>query len=524
MSSDGFFREAHYELVAVGHEKRNASFCLFFTYHLNQLLLIFTIFVSSVTFIFFLKVRSLRIIFDTATFHPKLSLVGVKTYEDLLFMPFGRVGSMFILINMFIFSYGSMVAYLLIVKDTVPVVLGLGSGFAAREIIMVLVAILIMLPLSLMRDMASLAFTSLLSVAADVILIVFVIIYSPVKESVSQAGGIRQVFAKYTINSHLFIGLGIVSQAMTCHPFALIIGNSLMDKTSGTWAKITRNALTIAWFLSSVMGAAGFLGFMDGTEGDILNNFENGSVAANASRGLVAITMIFTYPMQAFVARHVLAKLMFNGDIEGDLVDEHGNAVPAAKMCGLLGRRERVGLGIFIATLIPALIFNDLGPVLSITGAVGGSCLAYIGPGLVYLGCYGDDFIQYTNEMMGKKRTHSDPSIEIPVEGDANATMQQNFESGGGSKPWWWWVGLFPIWHAIASTGSTGMRMRMQQLEEEQPGSTTGSPTGEIIAHHNNRKFFLAIFLIAFGVLAVVAGVASNVYVQVNGIFSPPAE
>eukprot|EP01082_Thalassiosira_pseudonana_P014163 g12727.t1 g12727 contig67:2840-3250(+) len=35
-----------------------------------------------------------------------------------------------------------------------------------------------------------------------------------------------------------------------------------------------------------------------------------------------------------------------------------------------------------LMTLIPALIFSDIGPVLSLTGAVGGSCISYIGPGV----------------------------------------------------------------------------------------------------------------------------------------------
>jgi hypothetical protein len=34
--------------------------------------------------------------------------------------PFGKFGSGFVLFNMFIMAYGAMVAYLLIIKDTVP--------------------------------------------------------------------------------------------------------------------------------------------------------------------------------------------------------------------------------------------------------------------------------------------------------------------------------------------------------------------------------------------------------------------
>ncbi|CAB9529454.1 Putative sodium-coupled neutral amino acid transporter 11 [Seminavis robusta] len=458
----------------------------------------------------YLATRSLRMIVETASFHPQLKLVGVKTYEDLMFMPFGSVGSMFILVNKFVFAYGCMVAYLLIIKDTVPVVLGLDSNNdqTQRQLIMVATSLFVMLPLSLMRDMASLACTSLLSVAADVLLIVFMIVYSPVAETVDANGGFGQVLKDNAFNSHVFIGLGIISQAMTCHPQALMIHGSLDDPTSRNWATVTQQSLGIAWLLCTIMGIVGFLGFLDQTQGDILNNFASaGSVAANGSRGLVAITMIFTYPMQAFVARHVVAKLLFNGDSEGDL------HVP--KWCFCVGRRELLTLTIYIATLIPALMFDDLGPVLSITGAIGGSCLAFIGPGLIYLGAHGSYFIEYTNEMMYKRKTEIPTTTELPAEGDAKAQMATTTSpsSGNGRTPWWWCLVLMPLWRSIAASGSEGMNQNLQALEEESPGCTTVAPTGEVIGPMNG-DFYLAMFLIVFGVVALVAGVATNIYVQ----------
>ena len=130
-----------------------------------------------------------------------------------MFIPFGRWGSLFVQTNMFILAYGAMVAYLLIIKDTVPTIFGLDDeeGFInQREGIMVATSIVIMLPLSLLRDMASLSFTSFLSVAADTVLVIFVAAYAPINESVSEAGGFGTVLKGNIINSHLFIGLGII--------------------------------------------------------------------------------------------------------------------------------------------------------------------------------------------------------------------------------------------------------------------------------------------------------------------------
>ena len=462
----------------------------------------------------YILVRSLRIIVETASYHPKLKMIGVKTYEDLMFIPFGKAGSLFILCNKFIFAYGSMVAYLLIIKDTIPVVLGMADDQVTRQLIMVITSLVVVLPLSLMRDMASLASTSLLSVGADVVLIIFMCIYAPVADSVSAAGGFWNVLKDYAFNSHFFIGLGIISQAMTCHPLALIISESLENKSPSSWASVTRYSLSTAWLLCSIVGLVGLLAYLDGTQANVLNNFENGSIAANGSRGLVAITMIFTYPMQCFVARHVIAKVFFNGDSEGDFItSDDGVQVAPEKFLGCIGRRVNLTLAIYVATLLPALIFNDLGPVLSITGSVGGSCLAYIGPGLIYLGAHGDAFMEYTNGMLRQRSSNVDPAIELPAAGNASATMDSEASSSSGSAPWWWYLVLMPVWRRIAAAGGSGMNVRLSQLEQESPGCTTVAPTGETVSPEHGT-YYLAMFMIAFGIVAVVAGVLSNIYVN----------
>jgi solute carrier family 38 (sodium-coupled neutral amino acid transporter), member 11 len=160
---------------------------------------------------------------ELASFHPQLKHRGVLTFEDLMSLPFGRMGSHFILANMLVMAYGAMVAYLLIVKDTVPTFLGVvddpdGSMFGVleRELVMVVTSLAIMVPLSMERDMASLACTSFFSVAADTLLVVFVAAYSPVRETVGNAGGLGNVLSSSIVHSHLFIGLGILSTAMAC--------------------------------------------------------------------------------------------------------------------------------------------------------------------------------------------------------------------------------------------------------------------------------------------------------------------
>jgi sodium-coupled neutral amino acid transporter 11 len=66
------------------------------------------------------------------------------------------------------------------------------------------------------------------------------------------------------------------------------------------------------------------------TQGDVLNNFEHDSMQANAARLLLAFTMFLTYPMESFVARHVLVMLMHNGDMDAHPPDHGGEDVRGA--------------------------------------------------------------------------------------------------------------------------------------------------------------------------------------------------
>jgi sodium-coupled neutral amino acid transporter 11 len=469
---------------------------------------------------------------ELAHFHPRLKGHGVLTYEDLMYLPFGKRGNQFILAAMFITAYGAMVAYLLIIKDTIPTVLGLGDApgagsFLEREGVMLVTSLVIMVPLSMQRDMSSLAFTSALSVCADVFLVLFIAAFSPIRETVGEAGGFGPVLKANWINSGFFIGFGVLTIAMTCQHSAFIVSGSLANLTSSRWGTVTSRSLTAACFLCAILGICGYLGFLEDTQGDILNNFEADTVQANAARVLLAITMFFTYPMEAFVARHVLMKLFFDGDMDGHVVDPNtGEAVPAT---GFFSRRVKWTLYIYVATLIPALIVDDLGPVMSITGAVGGSCLAYIGPGLVYLGVNGDAFLAFVAGALDSKNRKADPAAgELPVAGDAGANLQTTTSTTipTGSKPWWWYPALMPFWIRVAEVGSEGMTQRLTALEQlhgPAPGEgDEGQPEDTETIGPCTRDYYISIFFVIFGFVAMVAGVLSNIYVQINGIFYTP--
>eukprot|EP00957_Ditylum_brightwellii_P061051 4633950-Ditylum_brightwellii.AAC.2 len=123
--------------------------------------------------------------------------------------------------------------------------------------------------------MADLAKTSRISVVFDCLVVLLVAIFSPVHESVSTSGGFGAVLSSSVVHpSTFFVGLSVLSFAFVCQHSSFIIVGSLERPTTQRWSNVTFYALITCCILATTCGLSGFLGFMDNTEGNILNNFE----------------------------------------------------------------------------------------------------------------------------------------------------------------------------------------------------------------------------------------------------------
>ena len=366
---------------------------------------------------------------------------------------------------------------------------------------------------------------------------------------------------------------------MACQHSSFIVAYSLEDKTRRRWRRVTNQSVGLSAVLCAVLGICGYLGFLERTQGDVLNNFPLDSMQADAARILLAFTMFFTYPMESFVARHVLIMLVHNGDmdakggftlenesrVEGEELGEEGSGDEATvhtnhtnRTAGsnviegggffCMNRRQSWTMTVYLITLIPALLVSDIGPVLSLTGAVGGSCIAYIGPGLIFLGVNGEAFLSKIGdwvESWRRARGHSagdntnfdnngNASVserDLPVEGNASLEIPQDANNSihsyesitVGSKPLWYYLGLFPLWCSIANSGAKHMKKKIDAAICLTPGRGSTSDSGEegtkvLLPLPSKWDFCVSLFFILFGVISAVAGVTSNVYIQWNDL------
>lgn len=180
-----------------------------------------------------------------------------------------------------------------------------------------------------------------------------------------------------------------MSFAFVCHHSSFIVFNSLRKPTRGTWRKVTHVSVAVALTASMIMALSGYLAFFSevrfinrlfspvpciflgcfftpvlnatylsiGTqvEGDVLNNLATEDSLVAASRLLLALTMVFTFPMEQFVARHCLLSLAH--ELHPSL---HYTSSPCHYGATLL---------LWGSSFVIGLIVSDLGIVLELTGA-----------------------------------------------------------------------------------------------------------------------------------------------------------
>ena len=184
---------------------------------------------------------------------------GIKAnkldFEELAEHLLGKTGYYAALVFMFLFAYGAQVAYLVVIGDTIPVVAQLflpDSIFANRDYTIGLMSIFIILPLCLLRDLGSLSWTSMLSIGADVALVLIVLIAAP---GASTSEGIKHNEIT-TLNSSIFIGIGTMSFAFVCQHNSFIVFRSLKEKTSENWGKVAKGSIFFSFLMCATLGIA----------------------------------------------------------------------------------------------------------------------------------------------------------------------------------------------------------------------------------------------------------------------------
>ncbi|KAF2183406.1 hypothetical protein K469DRAFT_710920 [Zopfia rhizophila CBS 207.26] len=300
-------------------------------------------------------------------------LSGANSFQATVEHCFGKSGLIAISLAQWLFAFGGMVAFCVIVGDTIPRVLdALFPNLADmsflwlltnRRAIIILLILGVSYPLSLYRDIAKLAKASGLALISMTIIIVTVITQGfrvPAESRGQLRGGI-------IIHSGLFEAIGVISFAFVCHHNSLLIYGSLRKPTIDRFARVTHYSTGISLIACLIMALCGYLTFGDRTVGNVLNNFPKDNIMVNIARLCFGLNMLTTLPLEAFVCREVMNNYWFPDE------PYHPN------------RHLLFTTSLVFSAMALSLLTCDLGVVFELFGATSACALAYILPPLCYI-------------------------------------------------------------------------------------------------------------------------------------------
>jgi len=305
----------------------------------------------------------------------------VFDYQALCRQALGMFGYIYTSIVQWGQGYGCMVTYLMVAADTVESVFrfvfslgdpseGVVSFFTDRRVIVVLV-LCVVTPISFFKNIGSLAKTSYISIASVVFIAAAVMYKCAIGIEIDSSD--VEPTPQYAIASgSIMEGLGIAAFTFVTHHESLILYQGLSDGRQKNWNNIVNYSMGIACCCILVIAIPGYLTFFNLTTDNILNNYPNDDVLMTLCRVLFGCTMMLSFPLEHFVARTVTLELLRCGK-------------PADQECGRRVKYIVTTLVLVFSSAVIAMFTRDLGAVLTLTGGVCASSLAYILPAVMYL-------------------------------------------------------------------------------------------------------------------------------------------
>ena len=322
----------------------------------------------------------------TAVFLVKASTPLSSTIPALCRDAFGPRMEWFSCVVIVLQQVGACTGYVVVIGDTFAPLLEywLKTSHLHKYEVRITLMALIVLPVSLIRNLSGLRFTSAISVTVICIFCLTVVANglvvladqderreSLMPEHVHLRGpywGPRDTGALRS--------LGLIVFAYFMHQNVLAVFSTLR-KTTGdvdVFAQACGRAVSVVCCASIAVGLAGYASFLSETAPDLLTNFlVKGtyiSSAFNVVRALYGTGLLLAFPMMLWEARANTFKLVSRGEGE----QEMSYSVHVVLTVALIA----------LTTLIGCLV-SDLGTVFGLIGSTCAPLLAYVFPAVLYL-------------------------------------------------------------------------------------------------------------------------------------------
>mmetsp|Transcript_38623 Transcript_38623/g.99180 ORF Transcript_38623/g.99180 Transcript_38623/m.99180 type:complete len:532 (-) Transcript_38623:116-1711(-) len=256
---------------------------------------------------------------------------GVYTYEDLGWVSFGRIGNVLVTLSIMVQNTGSMTSYMLVVHDVLPaglVSFGVSpdSIFANPAFLTSFLAVLVVLPLGLLRKITFLGYMSFFSLAMVLFFSCVIVdrwafphetIPSTVNATINW--GTPDEGIAYSIPAMFF--------SFQCHTTILPVYHEMHRDIRANTRKVATAAIVTCVIFYSICGFFGYFTFFSHVQSDILLSYNYNYTIADVQDGLIvgyitdkfmqvvrfvfALAVMITVPLIQFPCRKTLTYLIY---------------------------------------------------------------------------------------------------------------------------------------------------------------------------------------------------------------------
>ncbi|KAG5999461.1 hypothetical protein E4U54_001836 [Claviceps lovelessii] len=347
--------------------------------------------------------------------------------------------------------FGVAVSYMIIIGDLMPGVM-LGFNNQAERIpylvdrhFWITAFMLLVIPLSFLRRLDSLKYTSLVALVSIGYLIVLVVYHFAVDPHAAP-GNIRVI--KWAGAVDTLSALPIVVFAYTCHQNMFSIVNEIKDNSPSSLIRVVVSSIGSAAGIYILVAITGYITFGNDIVGNIVLMYPTG-VASTVGKAAIVILVLFSIPLQVHPCRASLDAVLrwrpnrsqpHNGRHEPASMNpsaprgDHGSTAPMSDTRFAL-------LTTIILTLayFTALSVSSLDRVLAFVGSTGSTSISFILPGLFYYKI-SDPESPHHQRLMKEDDDMEDSAEASDIE-DAAPLAQlssSNGPNGVYQSPWRW--------------------------------------------------------------------------------------
>mmetsp|Transcript_50947 Transcript_50947/g.154270 ORF Transcript_50947/g.154270 Transcript_50947/m.154270 type:complete len:484 (-) Transcript_50947:119-1570(-) len=309
---------------------------------------------------------------------------GQHTYAGLFSHCAGRYAGPVLDAMLFFYGSGACVGYLVFLGDLTPPLLdlvmpGAPAWIRGREFVIIVAAIIIT-PLSVQRDISCLRYMAPVSIVSLMYMAITVAVKMPSLYQ-EHAGESKYGQVRWVVPGvHVCEAFALCVFAFNCHLNVVPVAGHLVRPTRARISKVSERVNLLQMCFYSLIGVTGYLSFLADTPQDLVKAYAQDDPAVVVGRAMLTATMLVAIPINlnptirsALQIRRVLGSgeaLLQEGQAEGGAEDEATSSASPAADADVVGSRLRVPLTC-VCVLVQVLLAINVPGVADILGLLG---------------------------------------------------------------------------------------------------------------------------------------------------------